>query len=196
MRCCRIVLLLAVCALLAPSMARTQTWQIDPMHSVVQFSVRHLGISTVRGQFEKLSGSVTYDPAAPDKASISATIDANSINTRVEMRDNDLRSPNFLDVTKYPTITFKSKRIDPSGSGKLQLVGDLTIRGVTKEVTLDVDGPTPPIKDPMGNSRMGASASTKINRHDFGVNGAPSMVGDEVVITLDLEMIVPQSPRK
>lgn len=186
------IVLLAMCGLLAPSVARTQTWQIDPMHSAAQFSVRHLGISTVRGQFEKLSGSVTYDPAAPDKTSISATIDAASVNTRVEMRDNDLRSPNFLDVAKYPTITFKSKRIDHSGSGSLKVIGDLTIHGVTKEVSLDVDGPTPAIKDPMGNQRMGASASTKINRHDFGVNGAPAMAGDEVLITLDIEMLVPQ----
>ena|SRR5438270_8562790 len=186
------IVLLATCGLLAPSVARTQTWQIDPMHSAAQFSVRHLGISTVRGQFEKLSGSVTYDPAAPDKTSISATIDANSVNTRVEMRDKDLRSPNFLDVAKFPTITFKSSRIDHSGSGNLKVIGDLTIHGVTKEVALDVDGPTPAIKDPMGNARMGASASTKINRHDFGVNGAPAMAGDEVMITLDIEMFVPQ----
>jgi polyisoprenoid-binding protein YceI len=186
------IVLLAMCGLLAPSVAQTQIWQIDPMHSAAQFSVRHLGISTVRGQFEKLSGSVTYDPAAPDKTSISATIDAASVNTRVEMRDNDLRSPNFLDVAKYPTITFKSKRIDHSGSGSLKVIGDLTIHGVTKEVSLDVDGPTPAIKDPMGNQRMGASASTKINRHDFGVNGAPAMAGDEVLITLDIEMLVPQ----
>jgi len=190
------MLLLAVCALVASSVARAQTWQIDPMHSAAQFSVRHLGISTVRGQFEKLSGSVTYDPAALGKTSISASIDANSVNTRVEMRDNDLRSPNFFDVAKYPTITFKSKRIDPSGPGQLKVVGDLTIHGVTKEVTLDVDGPTPVIKDPMGNSRMGASASTKINRRDFGVNGAPTMAGDEVVITLDIELFAPQPPGK
>jgi polyisoprenoid-binding protein YceI len=191
MRCVEIMGLI-LGGLLAPSVARTQTWQIDPMHSAAQFSVRHLGISTVRGQFEKLSGSVTYDPAAPDKTSISASIDANSVNTRVEMRDSDLRSPNFLDVAKYPTLTFKSKRIDHSGSGTLKVIGDLTIHGVTKEVTLDVDGPTPPIKDPMGNARMGASATTKINRHDFGVNGAPAMAGDEVLITLDIEMFVPQ----
>jgi len=190
------MLLLAGCALVASSVAGAQTWQIDPMHSAAQFSVRHLGISTVRGQFEKLSGSVTYDPAALGKTSISASIDANSVNTRVEMRDNDLRSPNFFDVAKYPTITFKSKRIDPSGPGKLKVVGDLTIHGVTKEVTLDVDGPTPAIKDPMGNSRMGASASTKINRRDFGVNGAPTMAGDEVMITLDIEMFAPQPPGK
>jgi|SRR6267378_4440716 len=195
MRCAQIMFL-ATCGLLAPTVARTQTWQIDQMHSAAQFSVRHLGISTVRGQFEKLSGSVTYDPAAPDKTSISASIDANSVNTRVEMRDNDLRSPNFLDVAKFPTITFKSKRIEPSGSGKLKVIGDLTIHGVTREVTLDVDGPSPAIKDPMGNSRMGASASTKINRRDFGVNGAPAMAGDEVLITLDIEMFVPQPTGK
>jgi polyisoprenoid-binding protein YceI len=105
------------------------------------------------------------------------------------MRDKDLRSPNFLDVEKYPTITFKSKRAESAGTGKLKITGDLTIHGVTREVVLDVDGPTAPVKDPRGNFHMGASASTKISRQDFGVNGAPAMAGDEVSITIDAELI-------
>jgi polyisoprenoid-binding protein YceI len=107
------------------------------------------------------------------------------------MRDNDLRSPNFFDVAKYPTLTFKSKRVELAGTGKLKVVGDLTIHGVTKEVVLDVDGPTAPIKDPKGNLHMGASASTTVNRKDFGVNGAGAAVGDDVSITIDMELVRP-----
>jgi len=169
--------------------AQLETWKIDPAHSAAQFAVRHMGISTVRGEFRKVSGSATYDPADPGKASLDATIDATSVDTRVDMRDNDLRSPNFLDVAKYPTITFKSKRAESAGSGKLKLTGDLTIHGVTREVALDVDGPTAPAKDPRGNFHVGASASTKIKRQDFGVNGAPGMVGDEITITIDAELV-------
>jgi polyisoprenoid-binding protein YceI len=170
-----------------PAVAQ-DTWQLDPAHCSAQFSVRHLGISTVRGAFTKLTGAVQYDPAAPGKSSLEATIDATSVDTRVEMRDNDLRSPNFLDVQKYPTITFQSKKVEAAGAGKLKVTGDLTVRGVTKEVALDVDGPTPAMKDPWGNLRMGASATTKINRMDFGVSGRPGVVGDDITITLDIEM--------
>lgn len=141
----------------------------------------------------KVSGSASYDPADPSKNSVDVTIDATSVDTRVQMRDNDLRSPNFLDVQKYPTITFKSKQSKSTGAGKLEILGDLTIHGVTKEVTLDVDGPSAPIKDPWGNQRIGASASTKINRKDFGVNGASGAVGDEITITIDTELIQPQA---
>lgn len=176
----------------ASAAAQSGTWQIDPNHTAAQFSVRHLGVSTVRGAFTKVSGSAKYDPADPSKNSLDATIDASSVDTRVEMRDKDLRSPNFLDVEKYPTITVHAKQMKSAGPGKLQVVADLTIHGVTKEITLDVDGPSAPIKDPWGNQRIGASAATKINRHDFGVNGAPTAVGDEISITIDAELIQPQ----
>lgn len=181
-------LVVAIALLLTLSAAAQDTWQLDPPHSSAQFSVRHLGISTVRGAFTKVSGSVQYDAANLGKSSIQITIEAASVDTRVEMRDNDLRSPNYLDVQKYPTITFKSKKVEAAGPGKLKIIGDLTIHGVTKEVALEVDGPTPAIKDPWGNQRMGASATTKINRMDFGVAGAPGMVGDDITITLDIEM--------
>ena len=190
----RIAITLSVLlAMAAVAAAQSGTWQIDPNHSAAQFSVRHLGVSTVRGAFMKVSGSANYDTADPGKNSVDVSIDASSVDTRVQMRDNDLRSPNFLDVQKYPTITFKSKQSKSAGAGKLQLVGDLTIHGVTKEVTLDVDGPSAPIKDPWGNQRIGASASTKINRKDFGVNGAPGVVGDDITITIDTELIQPQA---
>jgi polyisoprenoid-binding protein YceI len=179
---------LAAALLLLLTAAAQETWQLDPPHSSAQFSVRHLGVSTVRGAFTKVSGTVKYDPSDVTKSSIQTTIDATSVDTRVEMRDNDLRSPNYLDVKKYPTITFQSKKVEALGAGKLKVTGDLTIHGVTKEVVLDVDGPSAPIKDPWGNQRMGASATTKINRMDFGVAGAPGMVGDDISITLDLEM--------
>jgi polyisoprenoid-binding protein YceI len=179
---------IVITLLLTLSAASQDTWQIDPAHTSAQFSVRHLGVSTVRGAFTKVSGTVQYDSANLDKSSIQTTIDASSVDTRVEMRDNDLRSPNYLDVQKYPTITFKSRRIEASGAGKLKVTGDLTIHGVTKEVAMDVDGPTPAMKDPWGNQRMGASATTKINRMDFGVAGGSGVVGDDLSITLDIEM--------
>ena len=178
--------------LAASAAAQSGTWKIDPNHSSAQFAVRHMGVSTVRGAFTKVSGSGTYDPSDPSKATLDAIIEASSVDTRVEMRDKDLRSPNFLAVEKYPTITFKSKQAKAAGNGKLQISGDLTIHGVTKEVVLDVDGPSAPIKDPMGNQRIGASATTKINRKDFGVNGAPGVVGDDISITIDTELIQPK----
>jgi polyisoprenoid-binding protein YceI len=183
--------LVAVLAISALAAAQAGTWQIDPNHSAAQFSVRHLGVSTVRGAFTKVSGSATYDTADSSKDTVDVTIDASSIDTRVQMRDNDLRSPNFLDVQKYPTITFKSRQAKAAGAGKLQIVGDLTIHGVTKEVVLDVDGPSAQIKDPWGNQRIGASATTKINRNDFGVKGLPGVVGDDISITIDTELIQP-----
>jgi len=186
-----VLTLITTLALAASAAAQSGTWQIDPNHSSAQFSVRHLGVSTVRGAFTKVTGSAKYDPANPANDSLEATIEASSVDTRVEMRDNDLRSPNFLEVQKYPTITFHSKSTKVAGPGKLQITGDLTIHGVTKEVVLDIEGPSAPIKDPWGNQRIGASASTKINRKDFAVNGAPGVVGDELSITIDAELIQP-----
>ncbi len=191
----RLLSTFAVALLLTVSAIAQDTWQLDPPHSSAQFSVRHLGVSTVRGAFTKVSGSVVYDAANLGKSSIQATIDAASVDTRVEMRDNDLRSARFLDTQKYPTITFQSKKLEAAGAGKLKVTGDLTIHGVTKEVVLDVDGPTPAIKDPMGKDRlrMGASATTKINRNDFGVSALPGAVGDDITITIDIEMLKPAS---
>jgi len=179
----------AAVAFTASAFAQTKTWKIDPNHTSAQFSVRHMGISTVRGAFTKVSGTAIYDPADPGKATVEVTIDATSVDTRVEMRDNDLRSPNFFDVAKYPTLTFKSTRVEAAGPGKLKITGDLTMHGVTRQVVLDVDGPSEPVQDPKGNSHMGASANTRINRKDFGVAGAPTMVGDAITITIDAELV-------
>jgi polyisoprenoid-binding protein YceI len=180
-------------ALALPAAAETQSWNIDGAHSSAQFSVRHMGISTVRGAFTKVSGTVQYDPGDLAKTVIDATIETASVDTRVEMRDNDLRSPHFFDASKYPTLTFKSKKVAEAGPGKLKITGDLTIHGVTREVTLDVEGPSAPVKDPRGNLRVGASASTTINRKDFGVDGAAGVVGDDVPITIDMELTRPGS---
>ena len=178
-----------------PASAATGTWQIDPNHSAAQFAVRHLGLSTVRGAFTKVSGTVNLDDQDIIKSSVEVTIDAASVDTRVEARDKDLRSDHFFDVAKYPTITFKSKKVEQVSAGKLKVTGDLTIHGTTKEVILDVEGPTAPVKDPWGNQRAAASATTKINRQDYGVKWNATMdnggvvVGDDVAITLDVEMV-------
>jgi polyisoprenoid-binding protein YceI len=187
---------LAAALILTLSAAAQDTWQLDPPHSSAQFSVKHLGVSTVRGAFTKVSGTVQYDSNNLGKSSLQATIESASVDTRVEMRDNDLRSPRFLDAQKYPTITFASKKVEAAGAGQLKVTGDLTIHGITKEVVLDVDGLAAPIKDPMGKDRMrmGASATTKINRNDFGVSGLPGIVGDDITITLDVEM-TKQTPK-
>ena len=189
------VLWLAILGLGAIGAAEAQSWQIDPNHTAAQFAVRHMGVSTVRGSFEKTSGTVIFDPADPSKTSIDATINTASVSTRVQMRDDDLRSPHFFDVAKYPTITFKSTHAEAAGSGKLRIAGDLTIHGVTKPVVLDVDGPSEVIHDPMGNLRMGANATTKINRNDFGITTLPGVVGDEIQIILDVELIRPAAAK-
>ena len=178
-----------------PAGAATSTWQIDPQHSSAQFAVRHLGLSTVRGAFSKLSGTMVRDDQDITNSSVEVTIEVNTVDTREPDRDKDLRSERFFDVAHFPTMTFKSKKVEQVAPGKLRVTGDLTIRGTTREVTLDVDGPTAPVKDPWGNQRLAATATTKINRQDYGVkwnakldNGGV-VVGDEVNITLDVEMI-------
>jgi polyisoprenoid-binding protein YceI len=188
------VFVVLLCAVNASAQAAKDIWHLDPAHSSAQFSVRHMGISTVRGAFDKVSGEVKYSPSNPADSSINVTIDANSVDTRVAMRDNDLRGPDFLDVAKYPTITFKSKHVEVAGAGNLKVTGDLTIHGVTKEVVLDVDGPSAPMNDQMGNLHAGASATTKINRQDFGVSGAGTMVGNELQIVIDVELVQRVSP--
>lgn len=176
----------------APVSAQT-TWTIDPNHSAAQFSVRHMMVSTVRGNLGKITGTVTFDGKNVEGISAEATIDATGIDTRVESRDNDLRSADFFDVAKYPTITFKSKRAEPGGEGHFKLVGDLTMHGVTKEVVLDVEGPSPAVKQGDGE-RIGAVATTKLNRRDYGLNYSRMLeaggvvVGDEISVTLDIEL--------
>jgi polyisoprenoid-binding protein YceI len=188
------ILAAAIFCLAAPGTLHAGPWEFDPAHTGVHFKVRHLMISSVRGEFEKVFGKIVYDEADVTKSTADITIDAASVNTRVAKRDEDLRGPNFLDVMKYPTIVFKSKGVEKTGDGTLKMTGDLTIRGVTKEVVLTVDGPTPAIKDPGGNFRVGGQATTKINRKDFGLVWNKTLetggvvVGDEVEITIDVEI--------
>jgi polyisoprenoid-binding protein YceI len=182
-------------AISLPAAAATSTWEIDPNHSAAQFAVRHLAISTVRGAFTKMNGTVQFDDKDVSKSSVEVTIDAASVDTRVADRDKELRSDHFFDVEKFPTLTFKSTKVEQETAGKLKVTGDLTIHGVTKQVVLEVEGPTAPVKDPWGNQRAAANASTKVNRQDFGVKWNAKMdnggwvVGDDVDITIDVEMV-------
>ncbi len=178
----------------SPISKQTQ-WQIDPAHSAAHFSVRHLMISNVRGEFGKISGNVTLDSSDLTKSTLEVSIETASIDTREPQRDEHLRSADFFDVANHPAITFRSTRITTTGSDRFKVTGDLTIRGVSREATFDVEGPTSAIKDPWGNIRTGVTASTKINRKDFGlvwnalIEGGGVVVGDEVSITFDGELI-------
>lgn len=190
----KISILAALLVLGVPGLALAAPWVFDAAHSAVQFKVRHLMVSNVRGDFEKVSATVHYDEKDITKSHAEVTIDANSINTRIKQRDDHLRSADFLDTAKYPTITFKSKRVEKAGEGRLKMTGDLTLHGVTKEVALDVEGPTPAIKDMQGNLRVGGQATTRISRKDFGLTWNKALetggvvVGDEVEIVIDLEI--------
>ncbi|HEX9344727.1 MAG TPA: YceI family protein [Candidatus Acidoferrum sp.] len=184
-----------------PAGAATSDWKIDPQHSSAQFSVRHMAISTVRGAFSKVTGTILLDDNDITKSTVDVTIDASTVDTREPDRDKDLRSDKFFDVAHYPSITFKSKRVQQVATGKLKVTGDLTIHGTTKEVVLDVEGPTASVKDPWGNVRAAVTATTKVNRQDFGVKWNATLdnggvvVGDDVNITIDVEMIK-QAPGK
>lgn len=178
----------------SPQVAVT-TWNIDPAHSVAEFKVKHMMISNVKGHFTNLQGTVSLDEADITRSEVEASIDAASINTREPQRDAHLKSPDFFHVEKFPTLAFKSARVSRVGEGELKVAGDLTIHGVTRPVVFDVEGPTAPAKDPWGNTRLGLSATTKINRKDFGLtyNAALEtggiLVGDEVTITLDVQFV-------
>lgn len=174
-------------------------YTIDPAHSSAHFSVRHMMISNVKGEFTKLSGRVTYDPDNPKASKVEATIDVNSLHTRDEQRDGHLKSADFFDAAKFPEIKFVSKSVEPDGHEEYLVKGDMTIHGVTHEVALQVEGPTPEVKDPWGNLRCGAAAMAKINRKDFGLvwnmtlETGGFMVGEEVKINLELELTRPSA---
>lgn len=170
-------------------------WNIDPMHSQANFAVKHMMVSTVHGSFNGLKGSVEYDPAHPKASKAELTIDATTVDTRNEMRDKDLKSENFFDVSKFPTITFVSSKVDPAGKGKLKITGDMTLHGVTKPVTWLVEGPAQAVKDGKGNLHSGATATTTINRKDFGLtwsktlDGGGAMVSDDVELSVEVELV-------
>jgi polyisoprenoid-binding protein YceI len=188
--------ILAILLSLAPGLglAESSAWNLDPAHTNAGFTVRHLVISNVRGQFTKLSGAAQFDDKDVSKSTVEATIDVASIDTRVQKRDDDLRSERFFDAAKYPTITFKSTKVEHAGKGKLKVTGDLTMHGVTKPVVLAVEGPTAEIKDPWGNTRRGFAAAAKLNRKDFGLTysdmiEAGPVVGDEIKIEIEAEFV-------
>lgn len=185
----------ALIALALPVAALASTWNIDPEHSNVGFKVRHLMISNVKGNFEKHSGVVELNDSDITKSKVEVTIDTNSVNTNVAKRDAHLRSADFLDVAKYPTMTFVSRKVARSGKDGLKVTGDLTLHGVTRQVVLDVDSLSNESKDPWGHIRRGATATATINRKDFGLVWNKALetggvvVGDDVTITLEIEMV-------
>ena len=185
--------LVLLAALAAPAFAQS-SWEIDPAHSNVQFGVRHMMISTVRGKFTKFTATATGDEKDAAHAGVQASIDVASIDTGDEKRDGHLKSPDFFDAEKFPTITFKSTKVEAAGDRRFKVHGDLTMHGVTKPVVLDVEA-TPEVKGMRGETRAGARATTKVNRTDFGISWSKSMdgggvvVGDEVEVTIDVEAV-------
>jgi polyisoprenoid-binding protein YceI len=179
----------------SPLSAGVTVWDLDPSHTGVHFSVKHLVVATVRGEFARLRGTVSFDPRHLDRSRIEATIEAASINTRDAQRDAHLRSPDFLETEKYPTIEFRSTKIVRTGEERFDVSGDLTIHGVTRPVVLKVEAPATELKDPFGNIKRGATATTKINRSDFGLvwnvalEAGGFVVGDEIKIEIDVEAI-------
>src|SRR6202453_1067307 len=175
--------------------ATTSTWKIDPAHSAAEFKVKHMMISNVKGHFAKVTGVLTLDEADLANSRVEALIEAASLETRDAQRDAHLKSADFLDVEQFPALSFQSTRISLVRDGELAIDGDLTIRGVTRKVLFSVEGPTPPAKDPWGNTRVAVSATTKISRKDFGLTWNAALesggflVGDEVTITLDVQFV-------
>jgi len=171
------------------------TWNIDPVHSNALFKVKHMMISNVRGEFTAIKGSLFFDQENVENSRVEAEIDADSINTKDSQRDAHLKSADFFDVEKFPTLSFRSSEVSNSGDGELAVAGALTIHGITRDVVFEVEGPSEPAKDPWGNTRIGLSATTRINRKDFGLTWNAALetggilVGDEVTITLDVQFI-------
>jgi polyisoprenoid-binding protein YceI len=179
-------------AALAP---QTSTWNLDPVHSVAEFKVKHMMISHVKGRFTGLSGVLTLDERDLLQSRVEATIDATSINTHEPQRDGHLKSADFLDVAKFPTLSFRTTNVKRTDEDVLAVTGDLTIHGVTRPVVFTIEGPTAPAKDPWGNTRIGLSAVAKIHRKDFGLTWNTALetggilVGEDVVLTLDVQFI-------
>lgn len=175
--------------------ASTITWKLDPAHSSVEFKIKHMMISNVKGSFNIASGTLTENTADPTKSAVEATVDIATISTGDPARDTHLKSADFFDAEKYPQMTFKSTRIEKKGSDSYSVTGDITMHGVTKPITFAVEGPSAPGKDPWGNTRIGLSATTKINRKDFGLTWNAALetggilVGEDVQITLDVQFI-------
>src|SRR4051812_32398172 len=190
----RSMLLFASSLAVTGVMSAQTAYDIDPAHSSAEFSVRHMMLTNVRGEFNKVTGIVLYDPNDLSPSNVSASVDVTTLNTREPDRDKHLKSPDFFDVAKYPVMKFQSKEFVKNGE-KVQMKGDLTLHGITKPVVFNIDGPTPEAKDPWGKLRRGASATAMLNRKDFGLvwnkdlDGGGVLVGDDVQVTLDLEVV-------
>lgn len=185
---------IALLLLVTPAFAGTTTWEIDTAHTSAQFAVKHLMVSTVRGTMGPVTGTVTLDDSDLTRSSTTASVDTKGVDTRNEKRDEHLRNPDFFDVAKYPAMTFTSTKVEKVADGKFKVTGNLTLRGVTKPIVLDVEGSPTPLQDPFGNTKLGGVATTRINRKDFGLNWSKSLdggglvVSDEVDITIDVEL--------
>jgi len=193
------LVLAALLAVPAASFAQSSTWDIDSAHSHVSFTVKHMAVSNVRGEFQKVSGKIVLDEKDVSRSSVEANIDPASINTREPKRDAHLRSPDFFDVEKNKTLTFKSTKVEKAGDGKLKVTGDLTMNGVTKPVVLEVTGPTAPVKSPYGKTVRGIAATTTLDRKDFGLTWnraieAGPVVGDEVKVEIEAELVKQDGP--
>jgi polyisoprenoid-binding protein YceI len=177
------------------SPATVTTWNIDPAHSVVEFKVKHMMISNVKGSFRGLKGVLVLDEANPERSTVSATVNIDTLTTGDEQRDGHLKSADFFDASKYPEMTFQSTAVKRSGEGEYKVTGDLTIHGVTKQVMFAVEGPSAPGKDPWGNTRIGLSATTRINRKDYGLTWNSALetggvlVGEDIALALDVQFI-------
>ncbi|MBT1071329.1 YceI family protein [Pelotalea chapellei] len=191
----RFLALLTMLVLILPLTATASTWTLDPDHSTVQFKVKHLMINNVKGVFEKVSGTLNLDDKDITKSKVDVKIDTASVNTHIKKRDDHLRSADFFDAAKFPAMAFTSTKVEKVGTDKLKIAGNLTIKGVTRPVILDVEGFSTEVKDPWGNIRRGAEATTQVNRKDFGVNWSKTMdnggmvVAEDVAITLEVEFI-------
>ncbi len=179
---------------LSPALALASTWDIDPAHSTVEFSVRHMMVTTVKGQFQKVKGTVELDEKDPTKSTVEVSIETASIDTREAKRDAHLKSPDFFDAAKFPALTFKSTKIEKAGKGKFKVTGDLTMHGVTKSVVLAVEGPSASIKDPFGRTVRGVMATGKLDRKDWGMiwnkalDSGGMVVSDEVKLDINAEL--------
>ena len=187
-------LLAASFLLLSPALAHASTWDVDPAHSTVEFSVRHMMVTTVKGQFQKVKGTVELDEKDPTKSTVEVSIETASIDTREAKRDAHLKSPDFFDAAKFPTLTFKSTKVEKAGKGKFKVTGDLTMHGITKAVVLAVEGPSASIKDPFGRTVRGVMATGKLDRKDWGMTWNKALdsgglvVSDEVKLEINAEL--------
>jgi len=196
----KLLALAASAVLCSPALAQASSWDIDPAHTAIEFSVKHMMVSTVKGQFEKVKGTLDLDDRDVTRSTVEVTIDLNSVNTHEPKRDGHLKSADFFDTAKYPNATFKSTKVQKAGKNKLKVTGDLNLHGVTKPVVLEVEGPTDAFKSPFGTTVRGVHATAKIDRKEFGIvwnkelDSGGVLVGNEVTLDLSAELSEKTAP--